>query len=302
MEDGVLYGRGASDQKGGLAAIVYGAALAAKLGIPDDLEIVVTATVSGEDCVGLAWQHLIEVEEVRPECVVLAMPSDLGICRGQRGRLELNISTEGVSSHGAEPDRGKNAIYLMAPIVRAISRLHAELDVEHPMLGRGSVAVTDIVSESPSLTAIPDGCRIHVDRRLTIGESVSEAIEQLEQLPELSESGAEIVIPEYREKSWKGLEKSARKIFPAWETSEESTVYRAGMAAAETVLGTAPRLHRSAFSSHACAIAGHYGIPAIGFGPASEHCSHSTADQIPLEQLLPAMAFFALFPAIYRGM
>lgn len=299
VEGGFLYGRGASDQKGGLASIIYGAALAAEMGLPDDLEIYVTASVSGEDCVGLAWQHLIEIEGLCPECVVIAMPSDLGICRGQRGRLEMDIITEGVSSHGAEPDRGKNAINAMAPIILAVSRLHGALKTEHPMLGRGSVAVTDISSESPSLTAIPDGCRIHVDRRLTVGESVREAVGQLEALEEIRAANARIEISEYREKSWKGLEKSVQKIFPAWETPEDSPTFRAGVEVAEIVLGENPKIHRSAFSSNACATAGQYGIPTIGFGPASEECSHSTRDRISLAQLVPAMAFYALFPSIY---
>lgn len=299
--DGILYGRGASDQKGGLAAIVYGAAIAAEMGLPEGLQILVTASVSGEDCVGLAWQHLIEVEGLQPECVLIAMPSNLALCRGQRGRLELDILTEGVSSHGAEPDRGRNAINAMAPIVLAVSRLHGTLKTEDPMLGRGSIAVTNIASESPSLTAIPDGCRIHVDRRLTIGESVEEAIEQLESLEEMRAESARIEISSYHDKSWRGLEKSVRKIFPPWETQENSLVFQVGAATAELVLEKSPLIHRSAFSSNACSIAGQFGIPAIGFGPASEKNSHSTKDQILLAQLVPAMAFYALFPAMYRS-
>lgn len=187
----------------------------------------------------------------------------------------------------------------MAPVVLAFSRLHRELEKEHPMLGRGSVAVTEIVSESPSLTAIPDGCRIHIDRRLTIGESVEEAESQIKALPEVRHSNASVEISEYVQRSWKGLEKSAQKYFPAWETREDSRVFQSGVTAARLILDREARIHRSAFSSNACAIAGRYGIPAIGFGPASESCSHSIRDQIPLAQLAPAMAFFALFPTLY---
>jgi hypothetical protein len=70
VSGGILYGRGASDQKGGLAAVIHGAALADRIGLPDDLTVWVTATVNGEDCVGLAWQYLVNEADLRPEAVV----------------------------------------------------------------------------------------------------------------------------------------------------------------------------------------------------------------------------------------
>jgi putative selenium metabolism hydrolase len=179
VTDGILFGRGASDQKGGLAAVIHGAALADRVGLADDLTLWVTATVNGEDCVGLAWQYLLNETDLRPEAVVIAMPSHLGVCHGQRGRMEVEIATAGVSTHGSQPDRGRNAIYSMVPVIEGVARLHRELELDHPMLGRGSLAVTGISSRSPSLTAIPDECLIHIDRRLTIGESATEAMEQI---------------------------------------------------------------------------------------------------------------------------
>jgi len=300
IEDEVLFGRGASDQKGGLATVVYGAFLAARLGLPEDFSLWVTATVNGEDCVGSSWKHIIETGELDPEAVVIAMPSDLGICRGQRGRMELMVSTEGVSSHGSHPEKGHNAITAMAPVVLAISRLHEELPGKrHPMLGPGSMAVTGIHSESPALTAIPDGCTIHVDRRLTIGEGIDEAVEQIRLLEEVKKSNARVEISSFRIRSWKGLEKEGRKVFSAWETTEDSDVFRAAARTARSVLGRPPTHQSSAFSSNACTISGIHRIPAIGFGPASEEFSHSASDQIPLAQLVPAMAFFAGLPGVY---
>jgi len=296
---GTLYGRGASDQKGGLAAVVHGAALVSRLGIPDDCTVYVTATVNGEDCVGLAWQHLVHEQGLQPEVVVIAMPSHLGVCRGQRGRLEVEVTTEGVSTHGSHPDRGSNAVAAMAPIVTAITRLHSELGGAHAMLGPGSVAVTGISSQSPSLTAIPDACTIHVDRRLTIGETAEEAVAQLAALPEVQAAGAGIRVVEYDLPSWRGVSRPTEMVFPAWETPEESNAFQAALSTARQVLGREPRIHRSAFSSNGCATAGIFGIPTVGFGPADEGHSHSVEDQIPLAQLQPAMAFYALFPFMY---
>jgi len=301
VSGGTLYGRGASDQKGGVASAVYGAAIAARLGLPDDIALWVTATVNGEDCVGLAWQYLVREQGLRPEAVIIAMPSHLGVCRGQRGRLEIEITAQGVATHGSQPDRGTNAIYAMAPIILGLRRLHSSLEKRHPVLGTGSIAVTGITSGSPSLTAIPDECTIHVDRRLTIGETQEEALEQIRQLPEVAEAGAEVTLLEYDQPSWRGLVYRTEKVFPAWETPAESPAVEAALSSARRVLGREPRIHRSTFSSNGCTTAGIYGIPTVGFGPADEAHSHSVNDQIPLAQLEPAIAFFAMFPDVYAS-
>ncbi len=296
---GTLFGRGASDQKGGLAAVVHGVALADQVGLPDDLTLWVTATVNGEDCVGLAWQYLLNETPLKPEVVIIAMPSHLGVCYGQRGRMEVEIVTTGVSTHGSQPDRGKNAIYEMMPVIEGLHRLHRELAVDHPMLGRGSLAVTGITSQSPSLTAIPDGCVVHVDRRLTIGETADDALAQIREVVEAATEGAKVRLLHYGLPSWRGFTYPTDKVFPAWETPAAGAAVTAAMGAAGKVLERSPRIHRSAFSSNGCATAGMYGIPTIGFGPADELHSHTVNDQIPLAQLEPAMAFYAMYPREY---
>jgi putative selenium metabolism hydrolase len=296
---GTLFGRGASDQKGGLAAVVHGAALADQIGLPNDVSIWVTATVNGEDCVGLAWQYHLNETPLRPEAVVIAMPSHLGVCYGQRGRMEVEIATSGVSTHGSQPDRGENAIYAMMPVIEGLLRLQNEFDIDHPMLGRGSLAVTGITSQSPSLTAIPDGCVVHIDRRLTIGETADDALQQIRDVADAASEGTEVRLLHYGLPSWKGFTYPTDKVFPAWETAVDEPSVRAAKATAEQVLGRTPRIHRSAFSSNGCATAGIYGIPTVGFGPADELHSHTVNDQIPLAQLEPSMAFFAMFPQVY---
>jgi len=125
---GTLFGRGASDQKGGLAAVVHGVALASRLGLPEEATVWAVASVNSEDCDGQAWQFIVNETKLRPEVVVIAMPSHLGVCRGQRGRVEIEIDVAGVSTHGSQPERGSNAIYAMCPIITAASRLHGSLE------------------------------------------------------------------------------------------------------------------------------------------------------------------------------
>jgi len=301
VSGGILYGRGASDQKGGLAAMVYGVALAARIGIPDDFTIWVAATVNGEDCVGLAWQYLINEADLRPEAVVVSMPSHLGVCNGQRGRMEIKILAHGESTHGSQPDRGINAIYMMNPIIDELAGLHGNLPTDHENLGPGSIAVTEFSSQSPSKTAIPDEAHVHVDRRLTIGETPEMAIAQVEELPSVRAAAAEVKLVNYSYPSWRGFAYPTDKVFPAWETPADSAVVTAAISAARQVLGREPRMHRSKFSSSGCATAGLFGIPTVGFGPADEIHSHTVNDQIPLAQLQPAMAFNAMFPEIYHA-
>jgi putative selenium metabolism hydrolase len=298
--DGTLFGRGASDQKGGLAAVVHGAAIADRVGLSNDLSVWVAATVNGEDCVGLAWQYLVNETDIKPEAVVIAMPSHLGVCFGQRGRMELEIVTTGVSTHGSQPDRGTNAISVMMPVIDGLNRLHQDLAVEHETLGRGSLAITGISSRSPSMTAIPDECTIHIDRRLTIGEDPEDALRQIQEVVDRAAPGSEVRTLHYDLPSWRGFTYPTDKVFPAWETPSSSTAVRSALAAAERVLGRTPRIHRSAFSSHGCVTAGVFDIPTIGFGPADELHSHTVNDQIPLAQLGPAMSFYAMYPEIYR--
>lgn len=116
-DEEVILGRGASDQKGGMAAMVYAGKIIKELGLLDDYTLVIVGSVQEEDCDGLCWQYIINEDRVKPEFVVITEPTDGGIYRGQRGRMEIKVTTKGVSCHGSAPQRGDNAIYKMAPII-----------------------------------------------------------------------------------------------------------------------------------------------------------------------------------------
>ncbi len=93
IKDDIIYGRGAGDMKGSLAAITYGGALAKELGLIDGVTLYVTGTVQEEDCDGLCWQYIVKEDKLRPDCVVIAEPTNLNIHRGQRGRMEMEVHT-----------------------------------------------------------------------------------------------------------------------------------------------------------------------------------------------------------------
>ena len=119
--DTEIGGRGTSDQLGGIVSAVYGARIMKDLGLlSDKYTVLVTGTVQEEDCDGLCWQYIINEDKVRPEFVVSTEPTDGGIYRGQRGRMEIRVDVKGVSCHGSAPERGDNAIYKMADILQDV--------------------------------------------------------------------------------------------------------------------------------------------------------------------------------------
>ena len=119
--DSEIGGRGTSDQMGGIVSAVYGAKIMKDLGLLNDkFQVVVTGTVQEEDCDGLCWQYIIHEDKIRPEFVVSTEPTDGGIYRGQRGRMEIRVDVKGISCHGSAPERGDNAIYKMADILQDI--------------------------------------------------------------------------------------------------------------------------------------------------------------------------------------
>ena len=154
-EDGdLIFGRGASDQEGGMASMVYAGKIIKELGLAGDCTILMTGTVQEEDCDGLCWLYLIQESGIRPEFVVSTEPTSCTIARGQRGRMEIRVEAKGVSCHGSAPERGDNAIFKMGPILQELEQLHHRLGND-PFLGKGSLTVSEFFSTSPSRCAPP---------------------------------------------------------------------------------------------------------------------------------------------------
>ena len=300
LENGVLYGRGASDQEAGVAAAVHGAAIAKQSGLLEDVQLWVTGTVMEEDCDGLCWQYILSEHVLRPDVVVITEPTNLGVYRGHRGRMEIEVRTQGLTCHGSAPERGVNAVYKMAPIVEDIERLNLGLAAgADPCLGKGSVTISEIRSTSPSLCAVADSCTIHLDRRLTRGESLELALTQVRQLESVRAAGASVTVLDYARPSYTGLTYPTSKYYPTWLLDEDHPAVVAAVRAAERVLGSAPSVGTWTFSTNGVATCGMFGIPTVGFGPANEAHAHTPDDQCPVEHLTKAARFYATFPQVW---
>ncbi len=301
IEDGILYGRGTSDMKGGVASSVYAGALLKKRGIPDDVTFYATATVQEEDCDGLCWQYIVNEDGLRPDLVVITEPTSLRIYRGHRGRMELEVHTSGVSCHGSAPERGENAVYKMAGIIADIEKLNEQLKPRDP-LGKGTVTISEIRSTSPSLCAVADGCTIHLDRRLTIDETEDTSVAEILALPSVQAAGATVTVLDYAVPSHTGLTYPTRKYYPTWEMSEDEPGVLAATAAYRDAFGKEPEVGHWTFSTNGVATAGMHHIPTVGFGPGHEHFAHAPNEQTEVEHLVCCAAFYtALVDQFAKG-
>jgi putative selenium metabolism hydrolase len=293
LEDGKVWGRGAVDELPAIACMAYGAAIARQADLLDEVTLYLTASVMEEDCDGYCLLHLIENEGIRPDVVVIGEPTDLGVYRGQRGRVEATISARGRSSHAAHPEQGVNALYKLAPIISEIEALNERLPADD-FLGRGTVVVSNIECTTVSLNAVPDSARIYVDRRLTAGESPEAALEELRALPSLGD--AQVDLLQYDELSWRGQRAHQEKFFPSWVLPEEHPLLQGVADAVASVLGERPMVSRWSFSTNGVATMGRHGIPTVGFAPGREELSHTTGEWVTVEDLVRATAVYSLIP------
>jgi putative selenium metabolism hydrolase len=300
VEKGILYGRGASDQKGGVCSSIYCVPLLKKVGMPKNVSLFVVASVQEEDCDGLCWQYIVKEHKLRPDVVCLTEPTSLRIYRGHRGRMEMEISTEGISCHGSAPERGVNAIYKMAPIILDIERLNGRLP-PRPPLGKGTVTISQIRSTSPSQCAVADSCTIYLDRRLTIGETEETSVKELYDLPSVGAAGAKVKVMEYAVPSWKGTVYPTKKYYPTWEFPESAPHVQKAVAAFKDTFGMDPEVGHWTFSTNGVATAGMFGIPTFGLGPGHEKFAHFPDEQIEVEHLVRASAFYAGFVLAFAG-
>jgi len=292
IEGGYVLGRGTVDQKGGAASFITAARILKELGFDKDVTVYFVGSVMEEDCDGLCWKYIIEEDRIKPDIVICTEPTNGNICRGHRGRMEIEVTFRGVSAHGSAPERGKNAIYMASKACLDIKALNERLRSD-PFLGKGSVTITDFVSRSPSLCAVADYAKIHVDRRLTWGETKESALAEIEEIVE--DVNAEVQILQYDERAYTGLRYGMEKYYPTWKLPPDHAAVKTGVEVYESLFGSSPKVDKWTFSTNAVTIIGIYSIPVIGFGPGDETLAHAPNERVPIKDLVNASAFYALY-------
>ena len=343
--DDIIYGRGGSDQEGGMASATYGARIMKDLGlIPAGYKIMVVGSVQEEDCDGMCWQSIVneyfngpDDARSKVEFVISTEPTDGGIYRGHRGRMEIRVDVHGTSCHGSAPDRGDNAIYKMADIiadVRALNNngcdestdikglvkmLDPKYNPEHfedaRFLGRGTCTVSQIFYTSPSRCAVADSCAISIDRRMTAGETWESCLDEIRNLPAAKKYGDDVKVSMYMydRPSWTGEVYETEAYFPTWINKETAPHVKALVDAHKAMFGDErigcepsmdkrtgrPLCDKWTFSTNCVSIQGRYGIPCVGFGPGAESQAHAPNEVTYKDDLVTAAAMYVAALNLY---
>lgn len=337
-DDQLIGGRGSSDQEGGIASAVYAAKMMKDMDlIPQGYKIMVVGSVQEEDCDGMCWQYIYNKDNIKPEFVISTEPTDGGIYRGHRGRMEIRVDVKGTSCHGSAPERGDNAIYKMADIINDVRALNNDgasestqirglvkmLDSKYNpnhykdarFLGRGTCTVSQIFYTSPSRCAVADSCAISIDRRMTAGETYQSCLKEIEDLPAVKKYGDDVKVSMYmyNRPSWKGAVYETEAYFPTWINKESAPHVKALVDAHKALFGDKrigcpksmdkregrPLCDKWTFSTNCVSIQGRYGIPCVGFGPGAESQAHAPNEVTYKQDLSSCAALYVAAINLY---
>ena len=296
VENGILYARGASDEKGSTPGMVYGLSFAKELGLLEDTSAWYFGNME-EWCDGIAPNTFVEIDPgIRPDFVVIGEPTKMNVYRGHKGRVELKVTATGRSAHAASHHLGDSALYKMLSVISGIRDLDAHLHTDS-FLGKGTVMVTDSKISTASINAVPDGFTIFIDRRLTFGETKEEATQQIKDLiPGYLRDQITVEELFYNDPSYTGFVFPVDKYYPAWALDSSHPIVLAGQETIHKLWNEVRPTGKWSFSTNGTYWAGKAGIPSIGFGPGDEIYAHTTMDQVPLDEVVAATEFYALFP------
>ena len=270
VEKGRLYGRGAQDMKGGIAAALLAAAtLAADSRLPGDL---VVAAVADEEHQSLGTRALLE--EIKTDAAIVMEPTGLEVATTHKGFVWATVETVGNAAHGSSPQDGVDAIAMMGRVLGEIENLQKNLGAApgHPLLGAGSVHAS-IISGGQELSSYPAFCRLSVERRLLPGEDASTFERELgEIVSRLSQQDSK-----FRARTVMGYGALAL------ETARECPIAQTLLGCARKIVGRAAKFGAQSFWTDA-ALLNEAGIASVLFGPGGEGL-HSAVEYVCLEDV-----------------
>lgn len=286
IHDGKIYGRGTSDMKGAVSAMVCAAANFAADCNKDFAGDIYVAGVVHEECFeGVAARAISE--RVNPDYVVIGEASQLNIKIGQRGRGEIVIETFGKPCHSANPEKGINAVYKMAQVIEAIRTLKP---THHEVLGDGILELTDIKSSPyPGASVVPEYCRATYDRRLLVGETKESVLAPIKELlEEMMKKDPQLKVKASyavgKEMCYTGNEIEGERFFPGW-LFEENEDFVQDVYKELKDMGYDPTITQYNFCTNGSHYAGEANIKTLGIGPSKENLAHTVNEYIEIEQL-----------------
>ena len=300
VENGILYARGACDEKNSTPGMIYGLAIARDLGLLDGWTAYYFGNME-EWCDGIAPNTFVEVDpKIRPDFVCIGEPTKMLVYRGHKGRLEMKVTAKGKSAHAASNHLGDNAIYKLLPVIAGIRDLEPKLG-DHEFLGHGKITVSDMHVKTPSINAVPDEAIIYIDRRMTFGETKEAVKKQVEDLiPAEFKDTVKLEELFYDEPSYTGFVFPVDKYFPAWAYEESHPLVAAGQEARKLIGLPDAKPGKWNFSTNGIYWAGKAGIPSIGFGPGDEETAHTVNDSVSLDDMVKSTEFYAVLPSLIK--
>jgi putative selenium metabolism hydrolase len=350
----LVFGRGSADQLSGVISQIVASKVLLETEALCSLRGVIVrsyGTVAEEDNDGGGPQYLMQKvlpgapPELVPDVVILTEGTGdrtkgaLGIYRGQRGRMQIEVTVTGKSCHGSMPWEGKNPMEWGAPIiVEAAKRYEArEGFLDHPFLGHGTRTASWARLDTPSDCAVPERFVFRFDRRLTIGETPEKALADVEGLPGVAAARAaglqvDVSVPPYNDPTWTGFVLGNPQIYMGWLTPEEHPAIQAAVTAYRGVVsphvkdggtrGTLrkePRVDRWIFSTDGVGFpvrtddksisvperkrwvtSGPMKHPAmLGIGPGIEQNTHKVGECVDMREVVHAIALLARFPSAF---
>jgi putative selenium metabolism hydrolase len=295
LHDNKIYGRGTTDMKGALSAMIVASSYFAKELEHDFAGEIYVAGVIHEECFeGVAARSISQ--RVQPDYVIIGEASELNIKCGQRGRAEIVVETQGKPAHSANPHKGINAVYKMTQLITQINQLPTNT---HPVLGKGILELTDIISVPyPGASVVPSQCRVTYDRRLLVGENKEEVLKPIEKV--IADMSAEdpsfkatVQYASGEEKCHTGSTIEGERFFPAWLFKEKEDFVEVVFEAAQKIKKDAV-ITQYSFCTNGSHYAGEAGIKTIGFGPSREDLAHTVDEYVEVSELLGACKGYIL--------
>lgn len=293
ISEGRIWGRGTSDMKCAVGAMVCAAGYFAQDTNKCFAGDIYVAGVCHEECFeGVAAREISAL--VKPDYVVIGEASQLNLKIGQRGRAEIKLETFGRPAHSSNPEAGINAAIKMNDLIQEIRKLPLS---EHPQLGRGILELSDIKSYPyPGASVVPEYCIANFDRRLLVGENAEQVLAPIrEAIARLSSADsdfkAEVSYVTGKELCYTGHTIESDRFFPAWLFSSDED-YIKSVYDEFIKVGHTPEIGYWHFCTNGSHYGGEAGIKTIGFGPGDLHTAHIIDEYMPIDQLVTATTLY----------
>ena len=285
IAEGKIWGRGAADMKGGLAAMMVALRTLAENQVPLRGDLILAAT-AGEETNSLGATVIAERADLGPvQAVVISEPSSNTLYVAEKGAFWLEITTYGKTAHGSMPEQGRNAVMMMVSLIHKLDKLMIPY-TKHPLLGGFSRSVNTITGGIKT-NVVPDQCVVTIDMRTVPGQDHRSILRQVEDLI----AGLGRKNPDF-----KASVEITNDRLPV-ETSPAEPVVQKFSEVITGVTGEKPIPQGANYFSDAVAFVPALKTPMILFGPGDANLAHQPNENVEITKLVEAARIFTLAAA-----